>query len=224
MNARLPLLFGAIAFVVGGMGIPCSSAAPTPPSPSGFVTRVDNPWFPLRPGTISVYSGVKDGKPSRDVFVVTSRTKRIQGVGCTVVDDKLYLQGRLEERTKDWYAQDRAGNVWYFGEATAELNPDGSVKTTEGSWRAGVSGARPGIFMPARPHPGQTGLQEFYEGHAEDHFRILSLEAEVQTPAASSNMALLTREWTPARARGGRPQALRQGGRDGARADGQRRG
>ena len=121
----------------------------------------------------------------------------IQGVRCTVVTDKLYLRARLEERTEDWYAQDKAGNVWYFGEATAELNPNGSVKTTEGSWQAGVSGARPGIFMPARPHPGQTGLQELYKGHAEDHFRILSLKAEVQTPAASSNMALLTREWTP---------------------------
>jgi hypothetical protein len=158
---------------------------------------VSNPWFPLRPGSTYVYRGVKDGQPSRDVFAVTAATKTIQGVRCTVVRDRLYLRGRLRERTEDWYAQDVAGNVWYFGEATAELGPNGSVRNTEGSWQAGIDGARAGIFMPAHPHAGQTGQQEYYKGHAEDHFRVLSLAADVRTPAASSDQALLTREWTP---------------------------
>jgi hypothetical protein len=172
-------------------------APPAPPGEGGFAPRVDNPWFPLRPGTTYLYRGIKDGRPSRDVLTVTRKTKVIEGVRCTVVRDRLYLRGRLEERTQDWYAQDKAGNVWYFGEATAELNPDGSVKSTEGSWQSGVDGARAGIFMPAHPHVGQSGLQEFYKGHAEDHFRVLSLAAEVHTPASSSDAALLTREWTP---------------------------
>lgn len=167
------------------------------PSPSEFVGRVDNSWFPLRPHTTYLYRGTKDGQPSRDVLAVTTRRKTIEGIACTVVRDKLYLRGRLEERTEDWYAQDSAGNVWYFGEATAELNRDGSVKTTEGSWQAGVEGARAGIFMPGDPHVGQSGRQELFEGHAEDHFRVLSLRAKVRTPAVSSRHALLTREWTP---------------------------
>jgi hypothetical protein len=158
---------------------------------------VNNPWFPLRPGTTYVYRGVKDGQPSRDAFTVAKATKKIQGVRCTVVHDRLFLRGNLRERTEDWYAQDKAGNVWYFGEATAELNPGGSVRSTEGSWQAGVSGARAGVYMPAHPHPGQTGRQEYYKGHAEDHFRVLSLSARVETPAVSSSQALLTREWTP---------------------------
>src|SRR5207302_3106277 len=87
--------------------------------PAGFVARVDNAWFPLEPGTTYVYHGVKDGKPSRAVFTVTDKTKLIHGVRCTEIDDRLYLKGRLGERTKDWYAQDARGNVWYFGEATA---------------------------------------------------------------------------------------------------------
>src|SRR5215208_1498980 len=87
--------------------------------PARFVDRVDNPWFPLVPGTTYVYRGVKDGEPSRGVVTVTHRTKVIQGVRCTVVDDRLYVRGRLAERTKDWYAQDKAGTVWYFGENTA---------------------------------------------------------------------------------------------------------
>lgn len=194
---KLALLLGAAA-LAAILGPSTSPALPSRhPGPTEFVAHVDNPWFPLHPGTTYVYRGVKDGQPSRDVFAVTSATKTIEGIRCTVVRDRLYLQGRLHERTQDWYAQDEAGNVWYFGEATAELNRDGSVRTTEGSWQAGVHGARAGIFMPAHPHRGQTGLQEFYAGHAEDHFRVLSLAARIHTPAASSNRALLTREWTP---------------------------
>lgn len=194
---KFVLLLGAAA-LAATLGPSASPAPPNRhPSPTEFVARVGNPWFPLRPGSTYVYRGVKDGQPSRDIFAITLKTKTIQGIRCTVVRDRLYLRGRLHERTQDWYAQDKAGNVWYFGEATAELSPNGSVKTTEGSWQAGVDGARAGVFMPAHPHRGQTGLQELYRGHAEDHFRILSLAARVHTPAASSRRALLTREWTP---------------------------
>src|SRR5438270_541208 len=90
------------------------------PNPANFSARVTNVWFPLRPGSVWVYRGVKDGKPSRDVVRVTAAVKRIQGVPCATIQDRLYLSGRLEERTTDWYAQDRVGNVWYFGEDTAE--------------------------------------------------------------------------------------------------------
>jgi len=167
------------------------------PSPSGFVPRVDNPWFPLRPGTTYVYRGTKDGEVARDVVTVTHGVKKIGGVSCTVVKDRLYLGGRLAERTTDWYAQDKRGNVWYFGESTAELNPHGRVTSTEGSWQAGRDGAEPGIYMPAHPTPGRTGRQEHYAGHAEDHFEVLSLHASVRVPYTSSRDALLTKEWTP---------------------------
>ena len=167
------------------------------PAPSRFVAHVTNPWFPLRPGTTWVYRGEKDGKPARDVVTVPGRTKLIAGVRCTVVWDRLYLPGKLEERTTDWYAQDKAGNVWYFGEDTAELDAQGRITSREGTWRTGVHGARAGIYMPAHPRVGQRGRQEYYAGHADDHFQVLSLSAHVRTPAASSGRALLTKEWTP---------------------------
>ena len=165
--------------------------------PASTSPNVTNPWFPLRPGTEWVYSGTKDGKPTRDVVEVTQRTILIQGARCVVVSDRLYEAGKLEERTSDYYTQDRAGNVWYFGEETAELNAAGKVISTEGTWRAGRDGARAGIYMPARPRPGQTGRQEFYRGQAEDHFRVVSLQATVRVPYVSSKAALETREWTP---------------------------
>jgi hypothetical protein len=167
------------------------------PGPGDFVSRVDNPWFPLRPGTVYVYRGGDKGQPSRDVLTVTHATKVIQGIRATVIDDRVYLRGRLAERTKDWYAQDKAGNVWYLGEDTATLDAGGKVKSTEGTWQVGVDGARAGIFMPGQPRVGQTSRQEYYKGHAEDQFKVLSLSAHVHTPAASSRHALLTQETTP---------------------------
>lgn len=165
--------------------------------PANFVKTVDNPWFPLRPRTTFVYRGYENGGPSRDVMTVTAQTKTILGVRCVVVRDNVYVSGRLAERTLDWFAQDKKGNVWYFGEATAELDSSGRVTTTEGSWEAGVDGAQPGIVMPARPKVGQVFRQEYYKGHAEDHFGIEGLSSVVRVPYMSSTHAMLTREWTP---------------------------
>jgi len=176
-----------------------SASAPTAGAidPSNFTAHVDNPWLPFVPGTAFVYSGVKDGKPTRDVVTVTHQTALIEGVPCIAIHDDLFEQGRLEERTTDWYSQDRQGNVWYFGEATAELDLHGKVTSREGSWRAGVDGARPGIFMPGRPSVGVSGRQEYYKGHAEDHFRVVSQNATVRVPYLVSTHALETVEWTP---------------------------
>ena len=190
------IMAAAVLFVLGSTGIAASGPA-VGPNPGDFVARVDNPWFPLLPGTSFVYRGVKDGKTARDVVTVTHATRTIQGVRSTAVADRLYLAGRLEERTTDWYAQDRRGNVWYFGEATAELDRAGHVTSTEGSWLAGRNGAKAGIYMTARPTVGQSRLQEYYKGHAEDHFAVVSLRARVSVPYTTSNRALLTKEWTP---------------------------
>jgi hypothetical protein len=203
----LPIALGlvAVAAACGGSsqstsGLPSGSTpvTATAPDASNFDGHVvDNQWFPLVPGMTWAYRGVKDGQPSREIMVATSQTKTIQGVPCTVVSDKLYLSGALEERTLDYYAQDKDGNVWYFGEDTAELKPDGSVKSTEGTWLSGRDGAEAGIFMPADPQVGQSFRQEYYKGQAEDHFRILSLAEQVKTPGATSDQAMLTMEWTP---------------------------
>jgi hypothetical protein len=174
-----------------------AAAAVVALAPPQFSAHVDNAWFPLRAGTVYVYRGSKDGLPSRDVVTVTHATRTIAGAQCVAVRDRLYLAGRLRERTTDWYSQDARGNVWYFGESTADLDKSGHVTSTEGTWLAGRNGAKAGIYMPADPKVGSSGRQEFYRGHAEDHFRVLSLHAAVRVPYTSSTRALLTMEWTP---------------------------
>jgi hypothetical protein len=167
-------------------------------APEGhFSARVTSPWFPLRPGSVYRYRGVKDGRPSREVMTVTHRTRTIDGARTVAVSDLLYLRGRLEERTTDYYTQDGDGNVWYFGEDTAELDRSGNVKDTSGSWLAGKDGAKPGIFMYAHPRVGQSARQEFLKGEAEDHFQVLRLGEHVTVPFGSFGNALLTKEWTP---------------------------
>ena len=182
--------------MVGKLGI-ATAVAVLAGTGSGYSPHVTNQWFPLTPGTELVYTGTKDGKPTRDVVRVTRQTITIAGARCVVVRDLLYEAGKLEERTSDYYTQDRAGNVWYFGEDTAELDASGKVTSREGTWRAGRDGAKAGIYMPAHPRVGQTGRQEYYRGQAEDHFRVISLSATVRVPFVSSRAALVTHEWTP---------------------------
>jgi hypothetical protein len=190
------LVAAALALLLASSGSTHGSTFSAPP-PSDFSARVNNPWFPLRPGTTYVYRGVKDGQPSRDVLTVTHVTTVIAGVPCVVVHDRLYLRGRLRERTTDWYSQDRQGNVWYFGESTAELDAHGRVTSTEGTWRTGRNGAQAGIYFPAHPRVGQAGGLEFYKGHAVDHFLVVSLRTAVRVPYLSTTASLLTKEWTP---------------------------
>jgi hypothetical protein len=194
VKATIPLLVVAlIAPAVAGARAQSGDQATV--DPARFSAQIDNPWFPLKPGTVAVYSGVKDGKNAKDVVTVTGKTKTIAGARCRAVSDRLYLDGQLAERTTDWYTQDDRGDVWYFGEQTAELDRHGRITSTEGTWQAGVDGGRPGIFMPARPRVGAVYRQEFYKGHAEDHFRVVSLFRTVTAPSTPN--ALLTQEWTP---------------------------
>jgi hypothetical protein len=195
VNCTITLVAAALA--LSGAAVPATASTWQAPNPANFVRTVSNPWFPLRPGATFVYHGVKDRMPSRDVVHVSGQTKLIQSVRCTAVSDRLYLSGKLAERTTDWYAQDRSGTVWYFGEDTAELDAKGRVTSTQGTWQAGVNGAQAGVFMPLHLRVGQSFRQEYLKGQAEDHFQVLSLKATVRTPAVSSKTALLTKEWTP---------------------------
>jgi len=186
-----------IAITFLGVLLAACGGAHSQPTPARFSARVTNPWYPLLPGSVWVYRGVKDGEPSREVMQVTHHTRTIDGTPCVAVSDLLYLRGHLEERTTDYYTQDSKGRVWYFGEKTAELDRKGHVKNTSGSWLAGVHGAKPGIFMFTHPRAGQSARQEYYKGEAEDHFQVLRLGASVKVPYRSFRDALLTKEWTP---------------------------
>jgi hypothetical protein len=164
----------------------------------GFSTQIDNPYFPLRPGHRWVYRETDaQGAVTHDVVRVTHRTKRVAaGVTARVVRDRATHKGQVVEDTFDYYAQDRRGNVWYLGEDTTEFE-NGKPVSKEGSWEAGVDGAKGGIVMLAHPRTGRRYTQEDYPGHAEDRAKVLSRGEQVDVPAGHYRHVLLTKEWTP---------------------------
>ena len=155
--------------------------------------NIDNKYFPLKPGTTFIYEGTKEREPQSDQFIVTNRTKDVDGITARVVRDNAYEKGKLVEFTDDWFAQDNNGNVWYMGEFTTEVE----TNSTEGSWEAGVKGGKPGIFMEAKPQLGDTYQQEFSKGIAEDRAEIVSLTDSVCVPYGCFKNVLETRETTP---------------------------
>jgi hypothetical protein len=172
--------------------------APPLPAPSSFVSVIDNPFFPLIPGTTFLYRGESDEGVETNTVEVTHDTKVIEGITATVVHDRVYLDGVLIEDTFDWYAQDVQGNVWYLGEDSCEIE-GGVCVSAEGSWEAGVNGAEPGIIMWANPAAlkGKAYQQEFLEGEAEDLAKVLGLDATVSVPYGEFSGVLKTIEWSP---------------------------
>jgi hypothetical protein len=167
--------------------------------PANFVRTIDNRYLPYAPGMRIRFKGVRGTTPQVDQQVVLHRTVTILGVTCTVVRDTVSEHGRAVERTDDFYAQDRQGNVWYMGEDSFERNKAGHFVKASDSWRGGVHGGKPGIIMPADPKPGDAYRQEYYPpGQALDEARVLRLDAKRTVPFGSFKHVLVTSEFSPA--------------------------
>jgi hypothetical protein len=163
--------------------------------PANFVAKIDNPYFPLTPGATMVFEGQTETGFEHAEAHVTSDTKVIMGVKCVSVVDTVNVDGKLEELTTDWYAQDKQGNVWYFGE-DSKAYKNGKVSSTKGSWLGGVKGAYPGYIMKAKPIVGETYRQEYLKGEAEDMATLISLDKSATVPNGSYTNLVLTKEWS----------------------------
>ncbi len=195
------ILAGAVGASIAAAG--SSSAAPAAPAapayepvldPAHFVGVIDNPYYPLPVGRTLIYRGVKDGTTQIDRVHVTSRTKVIEGITTTEITDVAKHRGRLLEKTRDWYAQDDQGNVWYLGEATKAYDPDGTVDTS-GSWVAGVNDAEPGIIMEADPRVPDAYRQEYLKGEAEDTAWIVDRGGSITVPYGTVHHVLWSLEF-----------------------------
>ena len=213
MNARPSLVaIAVVALVVVGAGAASGSLVPSAScvvprgrehvalDPADFATRITNPLWPMSVGSRWIYrETAADGTKQRDVVAVLPKTKAIaNGVTARVVSDVATENGVPVEVTRDYYAQDRCGNVWYFGEATIEYE-NGKPVSTAGSFEAGVDGAQAGVIVPARPREGMRYRQEQFAGHAEDRAEIFSLGEQVEVPFGyfGRGRVLMTRETNP---------------------------
>ena len=179
-------------------GLPQGSE-PVNLDPADFSIRIDNPYWPMRPGSRWVYAETDTlGTKQKVVVTVTHKTKTIaNGVKARVIRDVVTENGTPVEITDDWYAQDRAGNIWYLGEAVRNYE-GGELVDRAGSFEAGVDGAQAGVAMPADPAPGLSYRQEYYRGQAEDRAAIVTLgEEQVEVPFGYFTGVLMTRDLVP---------------------------
>jgi len=203
-RAGLTIALSAIMLTMACSGGSSSTeASPTLPQrgetvkldPARFSTTIDNTFMPLVPGTQMTYRGTdEEGTVSTITVTVTDQTKKIaNGVTARVVRDTAREDGKIVEDTRDWFAQDDHGNVWYLGEDTATFE-NGKLDSTEGSFEAGVDGAQAGVAMPADPKPGLAYRQEYYKGHAEDNGQVLSTREMVDVKKGHYSSVLLTKD------------------------------
>ena len=210
MKARFAL---AVVSVLSICGIR-SNAAPFQPvfDANNFTAgaAIDNPYFPLPVGTTFKQSAtVTDPDTGEtgfqiDANTVTNKTILLGGVQARIVHATSTLDGVLIEDTNDYYAQDKAGNVWYLGEDTKafEFDDNGKLISTDtsGSWRTGVHGALPGFIMPnaAQQQVGFFYVQEDApQDGAQDQAQIVSLNESVTVPVGSFTNVLKTLETSP---------------------------
>jgi len=168
-------------------------------NPSDFHTEniTGNTYFPIIPGLTMVYRGQDEDGLQVDIEeVATGETKVILGVTCAVVKFQEWVDGELVEVAWDWYALNKDGNVWYFGEDVDNYK-NGLLKDHGGAWEAGKDGALPGILMLADPEVGVWYRQEYYKGEAEDVAQVLQKGLTVTTPAGTFENCLKTAEWSP---------------------------
>ena len=138
---------------------------PTPsPDPADFVTGVDNPWLPLAPGATWTYQATG---ATQGIVTVTvgEETETVAGVATTAVT----RSDPTGAEVVDYYAQDRRGNVWWFGR--------------DGEWRAGEDGAQAGLAMPADPRLGDGWRAAYAEGVVDVRAEVVTLDQVVSVPA-----------------------------------------
>jgi hypothetical protein len=162
--------------------------------PANFVAHITNPYMPLVPGTTTIFEGQTKSGVEHIEVTVTHNTRVILGVTCTEVHDVGAVDGEINEDTLDWFAQDLAGNVWYFGENSKSIEED-LVVSLEGSWQAGEDGAKPGIIMRAQPELGLLYRQEFALGDAEDVARLIGIGLDITVPFGAFSQCWQTEEF-----------------------------
>jgi hypothetical protein len=200
MKSALVVMAAVVAIGAGGsMALAEEGDVYTMPfDASNFTEPAENPYFPLKPGMKWEYRELDDegDVEAKVLFEVTKATKTIMGVECMIIRDQVFEERRLVEDTLDYFAADRFGNIWYFGEDSRDFER-GNIVSVEGSWLAGAEGAMPGLFLAAEPKVGMVFKQEVSPGQAEDMGEVVALDATVRVKKGKYENCLKIREWNP---------------------------
>jgi hypothetical protein len=165
-------------------------------NPAEFTTNITNPYFNLPTGKIFTYEAKTQEGTEKIQIEILDETKVAMGVKTIVYWDRVWLDGALIENTKDYLAQDKEGNVWYFGEDVDNYE-EGKLINHEGSWIAGINEAKPGIWIKAKHKVGDSYKQEYLAGEAEDMRDVVAVGITVKTKLAKYTDCIKFYDWTP---------------------------
>jgi len=193
---------GSVAVIVslgagGGVAAQRDEAVPANLSPT-----VDNPFFPLAPGSSRRYEGQEvdpDSGETIDVRVrehVSPVPEEIAGVAVTTLSVQEYDDGQLTETTNDYHAQGPDGTVYYLGEHV-NMYEDGQLASHEGTWIAGEDASQAGEFMPAEPRVGDRMAQEQAPGVAQDISTVVAIDLTMETPVGTFSGCIKTQDLNP---------------------------
>jgi len=213
---KSPMVVGSLIMALGPAGAGAGTLEVDFDS-DNFVpgAQIDNMYWPLIAGTSFVYyAESEDGCEANRIRVLAGPLKDdfnapYGDIAAWQIEDKAYVseecdgQFALVEDTIDWFAQDKDGNVWYFGEDTTAYDHDDECPSSSGAWEAGAdtagigSNADAGIIMLAEPEDGLAYQQEYYEGEAEDWGKVAKTDDSVSIDMGDYEGCLKTKEWTP---------------------------
>ncbi len=165
-------------------------------NPADFTMNIDNPLFNLPPGKLMVYEAKTEDGLERVEIRIRKDTRKIMGVDTLIYNDRVFVEGELVEETNDYLAQDKGGNVWYFGEAVDNYE-NGKFLDHKGGWIAGEDGALPGIWIKGKQVVGDSYRMEYYKDKAEDMAKVMEIGVTVKVAAGTFENCTKVYEWTP---------------------------
>ncbi len=192
---------GSLA-LIGGLFAAGVAAQPDTPVPDDLSATVDNPFFPLVPGSSRRYEGQEVDPDTGETIAlsvdehVSAVPNEIAGAPVTTLEVQEYADGQLTETTTDYHAQAPDGTVYYLGE-DVNMYEDGQLVRHEGAWIAGEGANQAGEFMPAEPMVGQRFAQEQAPGVAEDIATVVAIDLTVETPAGTFDGCIKTEDINP---------------------------
>jgi hypothetical protein len=205
-------IFVLLALIVGGVVFYIASRSPYKTGlsshqetkaynpeihPADFSTKITNRYFALPIGKKLTYEAkLASGIDEKIEIEVLKDTKIIEGIETVIYLDKVYDNGQLVEETRDYLAQHKNGDVWYFGEDVNNFE-NGKLKDHAGTFMHGRDGAKAGIWMKAEQKIGDSYRQEYYPGEAEDMRDTIATGLTISTKLGTYTDCVKVYDWTP---------------------------
>jgi len=197
---KTKLLFAAILIAIPAFAATASDDGWQDSFPIETYTMTstgENRYWSLEPGRFVILGNLESDGSELVIISVLRETEMVDGIETRVIEEREYKNGELVEISRNFFAMaEESGDVFYFGE-DVDYYEDGEVVAHDGEWRAGMDGARAGLYMSANPVVGMKYYMEVAPGAAMDRAEIFETGATVETPKGTFDNCLVITESSP---------------------------